>query len=252
MQSRARDFRSYGSEYLNTQFGWLPFVRDVKDFGRAVKDSDRILKQFRQDSGRTIRRRADLKGESTSTVEDMGMFYAYPVNGDFWQTIQRPTTARTTVQRKRWVVACYSYYLDPGDSILGKAARFSQEADKLLGISLTPETLWELAPWSWAVDWFTNTGNAISVLSDYINYGPVLRYAYAMETTTSQKVLNAQGFVDRRGTIHNYNYTYNRQVKVREPASPFTFRNVNGSLSSQQLAIVAALGISNAPTTIRP
>lgn len=253
LESRARDFRSYGSEYLNVQFGWLPFVSDVHDLCHAVKDSHRILTQFKRDSGRVIRRRADLPVDETNGgLVDEGGFYAAPLNGDCWNVIYRPTKSRTSVHRKRWVVAAYQYYLDPGDSLIGKFTRFNQEADKLLGLSLSPEVLWELAPWSWAVDWFSNTGNSISALSDFINFGPALKYAYVMETTVSKKEYFAQGFEDALGNKHDFSTTSNRVVKTRDPVSPFTFRHVDGALTGQQLAIAAALGVTNVPGAVRP
>lgn len=247
LESRARDFRSYGDEYLNTEFGWLPFVSDIHDFAHAVKHHHKILQQFKRDSGRVIRRRANLPEDGWQLDTDEGGFYASPLNGDFWQVINRPARSMITVRRKRWVVAAYSYYAATGDTILGKMGEFSQKADKLLGISLTPETLWELAPWSWAVDWFSNVGNNISMLSDMINFGPVLRYAYVMETTVAKRTYYAEGFIDAAGHAHSYFYRFNRTTKVRLPASPFTFANVSGPLTGQQQAIIAALGASHAP-----
>lgn len=247
LHSRARDFRSYGSEYLNYEFGWKPFVTDVHDLAYAVKDSHRIVQQFRRDSGRLIRRRADLPSGSSSSTTDVGLFYAAPLNGTCWQQITAPTKLFETILRKRWVSAAYQYYLDPGDNAIAKFTRFNQEADKLLGVSLSPETLWELAPWSWAVDWFSNTGNVVSQLSDYINYGPVLKYAYVMETVTSKRAYVGSGFIDVKGAKHALQFDYTRIVKTREAASPFTFANVSGGLSAQQSAIVVALASSKAP-----
>jgi len=253
VESRARDFRSYGKEYLNTQFGWIPFVSDVHDLCHAVKDSHRILSQLQRDSGRVIRRRAELPGENfNADPVDEGSFYASPLAGDAWNVIARPTQSRIHRHRKRWVVAAYQYHMDPGTSLIGKFSRFNQQADRLLGVSLSPDVLWELAPWSWAVDWFSNTGNAVSALSDYLNWGPALRYAYVMETTVSTKEYYASGFEDAVGKSHAFRYTGNRVVKVRDPASPFVFRHVDGALTGQQQAIVAALGIANAPGAVRP
>jgi hypothetical protein len=247
MHSRARDFRSYGSEYLNYQFGWKPYVSDLQDFSRAVKGSHRILTQFRRDSGKLIRRRAELPAWSDTQDADVGTFYASPLNGNCWNQITAPTRRYTSIVKKRWVVAAYLYHLDPGDTAIGKFYRFNQQADRLLGASLSPELVWELAPWSWAVDWFSNTGNAVSQLSDYINYGPVLKYAYVMETVTSSRTYSGGPFETKSGRKVNLSCTYRRVVKTRESASPFVFANESGELNSQQLAILAALGVSKVP-----
>lgn len=247
LQTRARDFRSYGKDYLNAEFGWKPFVSDLHDTVKAVKNQHTILQQFKRDSGKLIRRRATLPGWSDAYQEDVGNHYAVPIIQNFWYQATRPTVAHTTIQKKRWVSAGYSYYLDPGYTAIGKFFRFNQEADKLLGLSLSPEVLWEVAPWSWLADWESNTGNTISTLSDYINYGPVLRYAYVMETVISSRIYIGSGFEDALNHKHDLTYTYHRVTKTREPASPFTFAKTDGELNPQQIAILAALGVSKVP-----
>lgn len=247
MHHQARDFRDLGGEYLNVQFGWKPFISDVKSTLSAARDHEKILRNLQRNSGRNIRRRVDLPSESITTREDVGNFYAAPLNGGLWKVIQRPATKTTTVTKKRWFSGAFTYHLDPGKTALGKAKRISQEANHLFGIGLTPETLWELAPWSWAVDWVGNTGDVIHNLSSALQYGTVLRYGYIMETVETTMIYEASGFVTLNDEKKDLAAVYKQTVKTREPASPFGFGLTGDDFSSGQWAILAALGISNAP-----
>lgn len=55
-RERAHAFHGLGSEYLNVQFGWVPFLSDVRKFAKAFKNAGEILKQYRRDSGKTVHR----------------------------------------------------------------------------------------------------------------------------------------------------------------------------------------------------
>jgi hypothetical protein len=118
------------------------------------------------------------------------------------------------------------------------AAQHYADAKKLLGIRLTPDTLWQLAPWSWAGDWVANTGDIITNVSNLGVDGLVMQYGYMMshssyEESTSFEYQGSNGF-----------YRYVQETKKRVPASPYGFGLVFDGLSNHQKAIAAALGIT--------
>jgi hypothetical protein len=120
-------------------------------------------------------------------------------------------------------------------------------ASKIFGLELTPEVAWNLSPWSWAADWFTNAGDVISNLTDWATDGLVLRYGYVMEHTIAS---NTYTFVGKTGfsntSVRPSPVTLVTETKRRVKANPFGFGVTWGGLSPRQLAITAALGITNA------
>jgi hypothetical protein len=252
-QNRAGSVRKNAAgEYLNVQFGLRPLLNDVSDFAKAVVKSDQILAQYERDAGRVVRRRYYFPSE-TSHEESVISTVARPApNGDDvgLNTLRLPvyqgtiTRHRETV-RKCWFSGAFTYYLPSGYDSRNNVSTLAAKAEHLFGIKLSLETLWNVAPWSWAVDWFANTGDVIHNLEAFKTNGLILRYGYVMETTI---------------TTDTYSFRYNstssgglprvapfitvRITKKRKPANPFGFGVQWNSLSPFQLSIAAALGLN--------
>jgi len=84
-------------------------------------------------------------------------------------------------ETKKWFEGCFTYGLPSSSDNWRKALGFGSDADQLFGIALSPSILWELTPWSWAVDWFSNAGQVINNVTNFGLAGLVLRYGYIME-----------------------------------------------------------------------
>lgn len=254
VKSEFRDYRKVGDEYLNVKFGWEPIISDVKKFAEAAKSSDKVLKQYRRDSGRNVRRRYSFPKltETTETVTD-SFAHPWPIhsaNADvsYFQSGAHRLTTTVTKSSEVWFSGCFTYYLDPGDTALGRSRRHAQEANKLLGTRITPQTLWELAPWSWAIDYFTNIGEVIHNFSAFANDGLVLRWGYVMEKSIHEVTKTISGMRVYQGDVPESLYETRRTVRLRRlVATPYGFGLDPGGLSASQLAILAALGISNGP-----
>jgi hypothetical protein len=115
---------------------------------------------------------------------------------------------------------------------------------EILGLDLTPSTLWNLAPWTWAVDWFSNAGDVISNMSDWQDDGLVLRYGYMMEHSRATYAYTFEGPTGLNGSLRPQPVVYVSESKRRVKATPFGFGLTWGGLTPIQLAIAAALGIS--------
>lgn len=241
-----------GSEYLNVEFGWKPLVSDLQKFVDVAKNSEEYLKQLRRDSGKNVRRRWRKPTEkSTAVVYDgsiggFGNLSPWTPNTPAFFSSGRVRVTEEVV-RDVWFSGCFTYYLDPGTSALDRARRVTQEADKLLGIRLTPEVLWNLAPWSWAVDWQTNIGDVLHNISAFQDDGLVLRYGYVMCQTTLTKSFQVTGLVPsnpRSKAPSSLSWTRRSVVKQRKAATPYGFGILPQSLSVRQGAILAALGLT--------
>lgn len=242
-----KPLKSSGSEYLNWQFGIMPMIGDFQKFARAYSNSGRILAQLRRDSGRIVRRRYSFPEEET-VLESVktGNTYPAPTFNSVLYSGSGVTHVETKLTRKRWFSGAYTYYLPKEDDFLGRYRRFEAEANKLLGTRVTPEMFWNLTPWSWAVDWFSNTGDVFHNLSAFANDGLVLRYGYMMEeiTITQSRSWVGQLFIGNSPTVVYVADELCKTYKTRRQATPFGFGLTWSGLTPRQLAIAAALGIS--------
>ena len=235
--------RQGSSEYLNYVFGWLPFVKDVKDGVKAVNNADKTMAQYQRDSGRNIRRKYKFPDETKVVVTQMGNGYGEPALDTYLYSGPGKLSKTVTTTRKVWFRGCYTYYL-PKEGTFGNV---EAHANKLFGLRLTPHLLWQLAPWSWALDWITNFGDVVKNMSAFANDGLVLRYGYMMETSTVKTEYALNGLtLYGQGPI-NLVQSFTTTVKRRIKATPYGFGFDPGTFTARQWSIIAALGISKFP-----
>lgn len=255
LKTRCAKAREYGSEYLNLEFAWKPLVSDVLKLAKAVKDSERILYQLKRDSGRNVRRRFAFPSEISTWTQDgpLGTSNHFGYSPNIFLADSVSTTSLTTTEKvDRWFSGCFTYYLDPGSDAISRFRRYSQFADKLFGVALTPDLLWELAPWSWLVDWLIDFGDVIANVSSWIKYGTVLRYGYIMEQRSYLAEYSAKDPMTPKYEKRAYNHNTVKWLtaKHRQKATPFGFGLLLDSFDERQWAILAALGLSNAPGSL--
>jgi hypothetical protein len=251
LESRIKAAKLAGKEFLNLSFGWLPFISDITSLSNAATKAHTVISQYERDSGKVVRRkyRFPFVHDSSETIysTNVGLGYAAGTSNAIDDPSHRGNVVRKVETfRDRWFSGAFTYHL-PSDSdsrlALGKAA---QEAEKLLGTPLSPETLWNLTPWSWAVDWFTNTGDYLHNLNAFAANGLVMRYGYMMEHTI---VKHTYTHVGASGITGKLDMTVPPLVLVTESkkrvqANPFGFGISWDGLSPFQLSIAAALGLS--------
>lgn len=238
LKSKARDLRKVGDEYLNVEFGWLPFQTDLKNFLHAVKDHKKILDQYVRDSNQKIRRR--YYGPSTGTTRTTSFTNGTAGPAAAGLTGLKGNVTEITSQQK-WFSGAFRYHIPLGDSAREKFIRWESEANRLLGTRLTPEVVWNAAPWSWAVDWFTNAGDVIHNISHLGHDGLVMQYGYAMEKSYhSYDVVN----IVPGGSCMT---SFEEKTLFRIPATPYGFGLTWEGFSPTQVAVTAALGLSKAP-----
>lgn len=255
------DFKNLGSEYLNVVFGWKPFVSDVRKMYHLWYDIDKRMAQIIRENGKYIRRRAKILDETETIVtypaQKQGAFFgvnAQPPNiwGSDDNYVPRGVSTFSqvrTVKRKAWFSGSFRYYIpDTSSSLWDARARAA-----LFGALPTPELLWEVLPWSWLIDWFSNIGDVISNASPNAVDNLTTRYSFVMEsvttvdewkTTTSVKA-GSNG--NDRWPSHNSIISSNLKVETKSRlggGNPFGLNVKLSALSGHQLGILAALGLS--------
>jgi hypothetical protein len=155
------------------------------------------------------------------------------------------------VKTRVWYSARYRYFIPEEhlqSSLWTKAAKAA-----LFGVLPTPELLWEVVPWSWLIDWFTNVGDIASNLSWTPAENLIADYSFVMKHIEEKVVTTNYTFFPPRitpaynykGVDHTFTRVEKREVKLRAgDLNPFGLGVTLPSLSGRQLGILAALGIS--------
>lgn len=251
-QWRGLNWRDYlsaiGGGTLAVKFGAEPLISDMVDVMSAVSAAGQRIEQWQRDSGRQIRRSISLPDEIENTSSTFasspflsGLSFGSLGLLDTGASVVTKTTSRI---KRTWFSGAYMYYATVGETALDNIIRYGRMADLILGSKTSFETLWELAPWSWLVDYFANVGDAISNATRFSADKLVLRYGYLMQETIAFNTYSAFGY-----TLSGYNPgTVYRQFSViqreRRKATPFGFGIDPNGLSASQTAILAALGLS--------
>lgn len=233
-KSKTRAAHGAGSEYLNYEFGWRPLISELRSFAASVNDSTNLWNNFKKGSEKKTR--AGYSGEpdyvSGSITGEMIPFPSY-VPG----FLQGGLTE--SVRTQRWFKGCFKYYVpEPSAGFASRMSYYAQQARYLYGLELSPATVWNLQPWSWATDWVIDTGSLMSNISNFGSDGLVLQYGYAMhESTALRHYYGSFG-----GIATSRSLEIKRAKRIQ--ATPYGFGVLLSSLSARQIAIIAALGLA--------
>jgi hypothetical protein len=143
--------REIANQYLGVKFGWLPLIKDVQDLLDVGKSIDRRVAEFhRLYSSNGLKRRLTLH-EDHAAADQKSVTFESNASLTIIGTYSDVTTRRrwATV---RWLPTVLPRYYPNDARILSEAKRIS--------LGLTVEGLyqgaWDLLPWTWLIDWFTN------------------------------------------------------------------------------------------------
>lgn len=247
-------FRGLGSEYLNVHFGWKPFVKDLIGMYETYRDLNKLLSQLVKDNGRGVRRRRKL-GDTTDTssvVTNSSTLAAFmPAISNGALMANSVLTVETTTRERIWFAGRFRYYVpDIGSDQWTRRASLA-----LFGLNPTPSLLWEVLPWSWLVDWFSNVGDVVSNLSTNAVDNLVADYAYIMREKTVSQVASAHGSWVGYGAPGDPSYywpsgtasamsVHSVTTKSRDRGTPYGLGLTWDGLSPYQQSILAALGMS--------
>lgn len=244
-----------GGNYLGYQFGLAPILSELKSLIRILQTSNALIAQYNRDSGRHVRRRAVLLNTVTSTSANynVGLLGGDSIALKFAKTpssdpygfggIRPPATLTTTLSERVWFSGAYQYAA-PRISETG-LTDFARRADKLLGLRLDLETLWNLAPWSWLIDWFATIGDAINVADALSADGLFMHYGYLMRHVERRKTLTIPLWHTLDGHVFtDLTITGVRERKQRIRANPYGFGLKMSDLTTSQGFILGAYGLT--------
>jgi len=236
---RVKDIRPHhiATANLEYQYGWAPLIGDLMkmtQFGEAFERRKAQLEHANTKSG--LRRRITLESTSTSVVN----------NNKDWQSLGISCSGSEviTTHVERWATSRWKGAGWPDTSDAGKNWQVTRS---LLGLGLSPATIWSAMPWSWMVDWFTDVGD---FLETNRNTFPVYLESMAvMQSTTTTLVRNqrfiTKGFTGGTGKMKLVSKVRLPQTLLNAPTGFVP------ALGDQQVGILASLTVASAKAWTR-
>jgi hypothetical protein len=235
-----------GGEYLNWVFGVQPTTADVQNFNTALNTYDSVIKQYLRDADKLIRRRTRKfrmqEDVTTETVNNVPVTVGgRPLSSFLAQT--GPCTIKTSITRDVWYAGAFKYHIPTSLSDFEKNLFEWQRA---YGIIPDPADIWNLLPFTWLSDWFTNGGNSIRHLFLQSTEGATQVYGYVMCTSQVEKTYTWTGQLRVEDVFVPCSITavVVKTIKQRVRVTPFGVHFTGVDLTPRQLAILAALGVA--------
>jgi len=210
-------------------------------------------------NGVPVRKRVVLDDETTSTVLSAvsnavsGVSYPMPCYPTAWPAdfFVRPPSweLREDKTRTAWAVGKFTYYRPEFDIGTVQDSEYYSEWNKakrfltITGLRISPSALYNMIPWTWLVDYVTDLGNWIDLLTDIWQDQIVAHYCFAMQTFTKSRTF--QNVLPLNGGTRTLTFRRLFTSKQRDMAdNPFGFGLTLGDLTPRQLAIIGALGLT--------
>lgn len=238
--------------FLLTQFGWKPFLKDMAGIISAYQKSKAYFAQRYKDNDQWVRRfRADKRIESEDVISDStGELGCYPFAPLSIHGLVNTADARhissllssTTV----WYEGVFKVYrreFDTARSSEDDAFDNLQRYMSLYGAHVSPAVLYQATPWSWLLDWFTNTGHIIKEAQDYGTGEVASKYMYVMHHSYRSFRSKSIFTVGQQHVKQDLEWYSILDIKRRQAAST-NFEFYPSSITARQVAILAALGIT--------
>lgn len=249
-QTARHGIKSVSNSYLQTQFAILPTVSDAHKLFDTMRRSHDLLAKYHAGSGVTQHRKGPLREFtwSASPQRQTGSVATFNVVG---LRGHDPSRAVLTTQQsgslRQWYSTAWRYYVDNLDPLHSSISDY----EHLFGAP-SLATAWNLIPWTWLLDWFTNFGHIMNNLSYIGQDGSYMVYGYIMsewkntvENTFELPQIKTSYPGDPQ-TFVNCSVTGRVESKYcqRAWAYPFGFSATFPSLSTKQVAILGALGVA--------
>jgi hypothetical protein len=250
--------KSLADNFLNEQFGWVPFLSDIGKIAKVYQNSKRYIDETTRNNGLWVKKRATLVDSFTVTPVTSGVAIATPsastapfdflcrkrlVKGSLQNAVYQITEEELLHE---WATGSFLSYRPEFDVLrddYSSAWNSIQRQMTLYGVRITPSNIYKATPWTWLADWFSNTGDQVDLFNDLIVDSIVSRKLYRMRHRTRRLALNQTIFF-HTGDV-NVEWGRISEIKQRLGATtPYGFDLSWDNLTPRQGAILAALGLS--------
>jgi len=232
-------FKGIANYFLAIRFGWGPFLSDLQKIVKKALILEKQIKFILANIGKPVHGHAKYPTIVTCDVlqtrtglSSSGLLTT--VSGRFgYPNTSANTLSKITLTKRQdiWFSGMFTYWYD------GEPPPSIEMADRLLGLYLTPVDIWNVSPFSWLMDWCYNAQNLLETISARVADHQISTYAYVMAHTTRE-----YEYFGTDGTVLA-SVTKKFDTKARRHVNPFGKASDPNSMSNDQLAILAALGI---------
>lgn len=236
--------------FLNIQFGWNPFLSDLKRFYATTRDFGKIVDRMERQNGQWVRRRVTLKSETTVKYLNAGIGNTLFPNTFFdnaqwmsgnalWQLREEKTTQISAVGKFRFYRPEFDKDRPKNMVTINRLLQIAT----LYGVRVNPSNIYKATPWTWAIDWISNTGDLIDHANDVAIDSVASKYVFLMQHEVTKRIfVQTIPFHDSR---LSFEFVRIIDTKQREEGhSPYGFSLDVSNLTARQFAIAGALGLS--------
>lgn len=228
--------RNIAKGHLSWRWGLKPMIGDVRKMLQFVEVANKRFKELRSlRDGKAIRKRCSL-GSS--------QYKKAPVRVLINSVGATVYATRTDVYtRKRW--GSIEWKLKPDSVIHDMEDRKLHQFTRRLMLGITAaselEAAWELVPWSWFIDWFTNVGTLMAATNNSVQctHG---RCCVMQTSTAEARFSQAPGDMSSYYSLDGeWDWRYVRKVRqLAIPIIPFPSPHLP-VLDGRKLSILASL-----------
>jgi hypothetical protein len=269
---------SVGGEYLNYVFGVLPILSDISGLVKILRQGTDIVEQWQRNDGRQVRRSRTWQGDYNrvrydSDLFDSGNYYICGIFPDAATHVAAPTNRSQNISGGQSgflesymqediqysFAGAFEYdvsrlipdYPAPIKELIYGSSSDEDVAQVILEMHLagldpktatSAETVWNVLPFSWLVDWFVNIGDLVSNVTAYQTAGLKLDYGYM--SVKQNRRFTATFLQNHHGSTTSGTVSISSVRKRRIRATPYGFGSTFSSLSAGQSAILTSLATS--------
>jgi hypothetical protein len=231
--------KAFASSYLGVSYGWAPLIGDLAklfQFQDLVEKKIRELNRMHSNGG--IRRKRVLQRDSTTLTDG-----PWAMNTAGGLGIYARCTRVTTYTE--WCTVRWS--LKPSSAPKPTDMDIRRQAENIVrGTTWQHDPwaiasdLWELTPWSWLTDWFTNVGDYLNAHRGYVpvqaSRGCVMKHTHTVgafsRTSGNATTTGGDGTIERHTKLRRVVST----TPLVEAGIPF--------LTGHQLSILGSLALT--------
>nr|UJQ85050.1 MAG: putative maturation protein [Leviviridae sp.] len=219
--------------YLTYEFGWKPLIGDLRklvNFSDHFSKRERVIRSIFEGGG--VKRRVDF---SDHTVTSQRLLFEYSL-GTSINAMEYTVSRRRIWGTTRWVPD--STRMPPRtDSEYRSLARRA-----VLGLDITPATLWEAMPWSWLADWFGSMGDYLGAHRNTVPAGHQNGNVMT-QTDTYKTIVREPGLDVHSNTVKGGDMQRHRVSKLRVVQNNPTIAAFLPFLDKRQVSILGALSV---------
>jgi hypothetical protein len=243
--------KKIADNFLNHQFGWVPFLSDIRKLYRTHQNSVAIKRQLTRNNDRWVTRKKVLSNETDQNIWSKGNGMSVEPAGYYIGTLFDAGTSPTyelkeEIRSEISAVGSYKYYrpeFDPDMPDYNSAWSNLNRDLAIYGARISPSNVYRATPWTWLVDWFTDFGGNIDTITDWAQDSIVARYLFVMRHDIREQVFTQT--LPFSGNHLSLQWSAKMEGKIRKQAStPYGFGLEWKFLSPRQLAILAALKLT--------